>query len=133
MNLTRTYYYFFSSIYSWYIKKGEKQNPGFTTICVITLLQTMNLCFFFSAYGLIANVEWHSIKKLYIYLIFFCLWGLNYYWIYKKVGTKKILNEYKEIKTAEGLNKKYFRISFSYSLLTIISFILITILANTKK
>lgn len=92
-SIQKYYYYFFYSVYSWYIVKGEKSIPGVYAIMVISSIFIFNIIslYFFL---LLNNVIGKSVNGLIGGVFFLFVSAANYYFIYIKKGKDKIAREF---------------------------------------
>jgi len=122
------YKYFFASTYAKYVKLGERYIPGLYALCIIALLQCLNiLSLLFLAFK-IFSIDKNSFNKIYGFPLFMFILAINYIIIYRILGKKRVIEEMEMI----DINKRKTLRTYSYLYIgsSLLFFIFVIILHN---
>lgn len=117
------YNFFFSTLYFYYQKIGERQIPGLYAICFLTIFESFNFISLVFLYMNVFKVSTQRIHNYYGYLTFFPILALNYLYFYVKKQKEIGIAEFGSIPLARRKRlRAYFIVYIS---VTLISFVIL--------
>lgn len=94
--------------------------PGVYALCIITILQFLNIFFLALLLSMLGAMKIDQFSNVIIVITILSLLAVDYFYIYKKKGKNQILLKY-SAKTPEI--KKVKKFSFLYIAITLLSFL----------
>ena len=98
--------YMYSRIYNMYTRWGEKDVPGIYSICILSLLQTLNVLSIVILMIKIKLFPFDWLKIHYALWLFLTFSLANYWYIYRIKGKYKILQKYNDSKAFTRIKKQ---------------------------
>ena len=118
--MLRIYEYIFYRCYLQYQKWGEKQIPGVYAICVVLILQEMNVFSLFLLGLLWKEPHLNGIVGYYLALFFLVFFVFDYIYIYRIKGVTRIVDRFADNKRED---QRIRMLSLLYAVFSILFFV----------